>query len=117
MNEEQIRQIVREEFDEFLASDRYVFHKLVQFLDGRNIQVGTTTGTKIGTAVSQRLSVYGVTPIIQRSGSAQAAVVTTGATTTTPWGYATEAQANAIITLVNELRQALVSFGVIKGSS
>lgn len=34
-------------------------------LDGRNIQTGRTTGTKIGTATDQLLGFYGVTPVNQ----------------------------------------------------
>jgi len=43
-------------------------------------------------------------------------VSTTASTTTSPAGYATTTQANAIVTLVNEMRAALVAVGLIKGS-
>ena len=62
-NQEDIRQIIREEMSMFLASDRYIFQKLIQLLDGRNIQLGKTTGTKIGTAIDQLLGFYGTTPV------------------------------------------------------
>lgn len=45
-------------------------------------------------------------------GAASAAVATTAATNTTPYGY-TQAQANAIIALVNDLRQVLVNAGLV----
>ena len=35
--------------------------------EGENIIAGTTTGTKIGTAASQKLGFYGATPVIQRA--------------------------------------------------
>lgn len=38
------------------------------------------------------------------------------ATDSTPFGFS-EAQANAIVTLVNELRAALVAVGLIKGEA
>ena len=73
---------------------------------------------------------YGASPITQPSGSAQAAVavstVTTAAitTTTNAYGYATTTQANDIansvancVTLVNALRSAMVTLGLIKGSA
>jgi UDP-N-acetyl-D-mannosaminuronic acid transferase (WecB/TagA/CpsF family) len=88
----------------------------VQVGDGSDIALGTTTGTKIGTSASQKLGFYGATPIAQRAGAAQAAVATTPATNSTPYGYA-EAQANAIVALVNELRAALVAVGLIKGAA
>lgn len=81
------------------------------------ISVGGTNGLKIGSAITSKLSTYGVTPVTQRAGAAQAAVAVTGATNVTPFGYTTAAQADAIVTLVNELRAALVAFGIIKGSA
>lgn len=85
--------------------------------DANNVILGSTTGNSWGSATSQKTSVYGVTPIVQRVGAAQAAVATTAATNVGPFGYTTAAQADAIVTLVNELRAAMVAFGIIKGSA
>jgi len=85
--------------------------------EGNNIIAGTTTGTKIGTATTQKLGFYNATPIVQRAGAAQAAVATTASTQTTPWGYSTQAQADGIVTLVNEIRAALVALGLMKGAA
>ncbi len=85
--------------------------------DAKNIILGTGTGTKIGTATGQKLAFHNSTPVIQRANSAQTAVVTTAATQTTPYGFATQAQADAIVALVNELRAAFVEKGLIKGSA
>lgn len=82
-----------------------------------DIVLGTSTGTKIGTATAQKLAFHNSTPVIQRVGAAQAAVVTTAATNVTPFGYATAAQADAIVALVNELRAAVVEKGLIKGAA
>ena len=117
MNPDQVRQIIHEELESLLKSDRYTIARLMQFLDGRNIQLGTSVGTKFGTGTTELLAFYNSTPVVQRTGSAQNAVSTTGATQTTPFGYTTAAQANDIVTLVNELRAALVALGLIKGSS
>ncbi len=73
-------------------------------------------GTVLGQSASDLIAFYGADPVAQRSGSAQAAVATTAATSTSPFGY-TSSQANAIIALVNELRAALVAVGIIKGSA
>lgn len=43
-------------------------------LDGANIALGTGAGTKLGTAANQKLGLFGVTPIVQPSGSDQQAV-------------------------------------------
>lgn len=117
MTPEEVRTIIREEFSHLIQQDKFTFEKLVQFLDGRNIQTGITTGTKIATATTQKIGFYNTSPIAQRSGSAQAAVATTASTQTTPYGYSTSAQADAIITLLNELRAWAVAQGFIKGSA
>lgn len=51
--------------DALEKSDRYVLSKLLQFLDGRNIQTGRSTGTTIATSPDQKLSVFGATPVVQ----------------------------------------------------
>lgn len=84
----------------------------VEYLDK-----GNDDGTCLGQSATEKISFYGATPIVQRSGAAQAAVATTAATTTTPFGYTTAAQADAIVTLVNECRAALIAAGLIKGSA
>lgn len=73
-------------------------------------------GVEVGQSASDLVAFYGVTPIVQRAGSAQAAVTTTASTSTTPFGY-TQAQADAIVALVNEMRAALVALGLIKGAA
>lgn len=47
-------------------------------------------------------------PAVPVSGS----IAATGATSTTPFGYTTAAQANAIVTLLNQIRAALVANGI-----
>lgn len=84
--------------------------------DPYDLVLGTTTGSKIGTATTQKFAFHNSTPVVQRSGAAQAAVVTTASTNVTPFGY-TQAQADAIVALVNELRAAIVEKGLIKGSA
>jgi hypothetical protein len=73
-------------------------------------------GMSFGYDTTEKISLYGVTPIAQRSGAAQTAVSTTASTSTTPYGYATSTQATAVVTLVNELRAACVAVGIIAGA-
>ena len=65
MDRDEVIKIIDEKFDSLIKSDRYVFEKHLQYLDGRNIQLGRTTGTKIGTATDQKLAFYGITPVDQ----------------------------------------------------
>lgn len=89
----------------------------ITFADNVNLAFNSTTGTKIGLFTNDKMAFHGSTPVIQRVGAAQAAVATTGATNVTPYGFTTAAQADAIVTLVNELRAALVEKGLIKGAA
>jgi hypothetical protein len=66
-------------------------------------------GMSFGSATTEKLSFYGVTPVTQQSsGSAvgttnASAVSVTASTTTTPYGYATSTQADAIPVAINLL--------------
>jgi uncharacterized protein YkwD len=81
------------------------------------VTTGASDGTHIGQATTEKIALHGATPVVQRSGSAQAAVATTGSTNSSPYGYTTAAQADGIVTLVNEIRAALVEKGIIKGAA
>lgn len=85
-------------------------------------------GSSFGLDTTEKISFYGVTTVVQPTGSGQAAVatttLTTASTTSSPAGYATTTQANDVATvaaacrtLVNQLRSDLVTLGLIKGSS
>jgi len=73
-------------------------------------------GTQVGASALDLVGFYGATPVVQPTSANEAAVTTTAATTTSPWGFSTSTQANAIVTLVNQLRADLVSLGLIKGA-
>jgi len=45
---------------------------LLHLADAGNITVGTTTGTKIGTATTQKLGFYNATPVVQPTAVADA---------------------------------------------
>lgn len=48
---------------------------LVKLYDGGNIQTGTATGTKIGTATTQKLAFWNATPIVQPTTSVASATI------------------------------------------
>ena len=66
---------------QLMRSDRYSFEKLLQVHDGRNIQLGIATGTKIGTATTQKLSFYNATPVVRQASVTDADGTLAGATT------------------------------------
>lgn len=104
------------------------------------LDTGNPDGTTFGQASTTKLSFYGAAPIDQPASASQAAVTTTvGAALATTaattgaaiHGYTTNTQADGIVTRVNSLRvdvlahnvlltairAALVSQGLLKGSS
>ena len=64
-DEDKVRQLIQEQLSQLFASDRYIFHKNIQIMDGRNIQLGLTTGTKIGTSTLQKIGFFNATPVSQ----------------------------------------------------
>jgi hypothetical protein len=93
------------------------FGQGIAIADTKGISFSLSTGSVIGLTTGQKFAFHAATPVAQRAGAAQAAVVTTSATQSSPWGFATQAQADALVTLVNELRAAVVEKGLIKGSA
>jgi N-acetyl-anhydromuramyl-L-alanine amidase AmpD len=75
----------------------------------------TPDGTVFGNNKADKIAFHGAAPVGQRSGVAQFSVITTAPTSASPYGYS-QAQATAIITLLNEIRAALVEKGIIQGS-
>ena len=104
MDEQQVRKLIREELSGLFASDRYVFQKLIQILDGRNIQLGRTNGTKIGTAIDQLLGFYGKTPVNQPDTVADAA---------TQGGTYSQTNVQSITDAVNAVIARLKELGLI----
>ncbi|MBT3070943.1 hypothetical protein KKP04_08690 [Rhodomicrobium sp. Az07] len=81
----------------------------------RHLSDGNPDGTVLGQSASDLISFYNATPSPQRFGSAQAAVPDSAPTNVEPYGF-TEAQAQAIVTLLNEIRATLVGLGLMKGA-
>lgn len=87
---------------QLVASDRYTIQKSTQISDGRNIQVGKGTGTKIGTSALEKLAFHGATPIVQTT----FIVAPIG-------GATTDGVARGII---NNIRQLLIDNGLMAAS-
>ena len=54
---------------------------LLTFADAKNVVFNATTGTKLGTATTQKLGFWNATPIVQPSGTGETAGFTAGAGT------------------------------------
>lgn len=87
-------------------------------VETRSLVTQVGDGNPDGTSLSPaggKASVYGETPVAQQATTLGADLATTVAisTTTTKWGFATSTQANDLVTMVNDLRTALVNFGIL----
>jgi hypothetical protein len=81
---------------------------------GVDISTNTTTGTRIGTAVGQRLGFWAATPIVQPAGADQVALNAYGAGAN---GLDSGANMAALHALVVAMRLALVNAGIMKGAA
>jgi len=82
----------------FVKIDKFVIPKDVKMNNGRNFVFSGETGTKFGTDVTQKMSFYGVSPVIQQS------------TITSPTGGATvDSQSRSSI---NEIKSFLTTIGL-----
>lgn len=106
------------------ASSNFVDHLTIA--EAKNIIVGTTTGTKIGTSTSQKLGFFNKTPVVQPVGANQAALTdSTGGTAAFSLVDVTGSHSQSILNanfaslarLVNQLRSDLVTLGLIKGAA
>ena len=80
----------------------------------RQLSDGNPDGAVLGQSANDLIAFYNAAPVPQRSGAVQAAVPTTAPTNASPYGFS-QAQATAIITLLNEIRATLVGLGLMKG--
>ena len=88
---------------QLIFSDRYIFHKTIAILNGRNIQLSKDVGTKIGTETTQKLGLYNTTPTAQQSHIAD------------PAGQATDLDVEAR-TAINSILVALETLGITASS-
>jgi hypothetical protein len=94
----------------------------VTLSDQANIAFNTSTGTKIGTATTQKLAFFNKTPIVQPSGASQAAVSSQSLSDTAQATYTqadmtkVQTELNDVTALLNEMRTVLVNLGLMKGS-
>jgi hypothetical protein len=91
-----------------------------------DLKILNSSGTKIGTTASEKLALWGNTPIVQPSGANQSALTnSTGGTYDGTLADVTATHNQAILnsnftdlfTLLNEIRTVLVNTGIMKGSA
>lgn len=84
-------------------SDRKVLRKTLELEDGKNISTGTSIGSSFGKSASQKISVYGKTPIVQQQFPNAPS---------TPSGTYVQSEAQSTVNAVNALITILRNFGI-----
>ena len=110
MTPQEVRQIVKEELEALIKSDRYTFHKRIQMLDKVDIETSPETGSKFPAASSQKWGAWGNTPVTQRAAIADGF---TGGTGTAGGGFVNATERDATIDSLNDVIQALRDVGII----
>lgn len=83
---------------------------------GQQLSRGSDDGVCVGQSITDKIGFYGLaTPIVQPSGTSQAAYTKTTTTTTTTTALTVDITALAV--LVNKMRTDLIALGLIKGSA
>jgi len=83
------------------------------FADAKNIIVNATTGTQIATAASQKLGVYGVTPVIQPAGTGETVGFVAGAGTAVLDDSTFTGNVGSTAYNLNDTIKALKQFGLM----
>jgi hypothetical protein len=73
---------------------------------------GAPDGTSLGSSSSEKISFYGVTPVVQPASAVQASV--SGFTSAS---FATSAGFAAMIAMIENMRASLVALGLLKGGA
>lgn len=81
-----------------------------------SVTYNSPDGARVGNTSTELIAFFGAIPVAQPSSGSQAAVSTAAATTGSAIYGFTSAQANGIVTLLNQIRSDLVTLGLLKGS-
>ena len=63
--EQQIKKMIEDKVSILFKNEKYVFNRPVQFMDGGKIQAGNTNGLRIGTEATQKIALFGSTPVVK----------------------------------------------------
>jgi len=80
-----------------------------------SIDIGLGSPQTVGTSATSLIAFYGVTPIVQPTNAAQAALTLTTATSG-GFGFSTATAFNAATAQLENIRASLVLLGLLKGS-
>ena len=74
-------------------------------------------GALVGADATKKVGFWGTTPVVQRSGAVQAALTLTTVIISAGVGFQTTAGMSACLALIEEMRAAMVQYGLLKGGA
>jgi hypothetical protein len=84
--------------------------------DYEQVTYGSADGAQFGGSATDKIGFFGTTPVVQRSGSTQAALtITTG--TASGFSFTTTTAFSNFVAQVEEIRATLAALGLFKGAS
>jgi hypothetical protein len=80
---------------------------------GKQLSDGNPDGTGLGQSSTDKISVYGVDPVVQATAPTAVSASSVVQVSAGGFGFETSTQGNALVTAVNSMRTALVNFGIM----
>jgi hypothetical protein len=105
--QQEIEKMITERISSLFKNEQYVFSKPIQVLDGRNIQFGTTNGTKFGNVITIKqdsLGFYDATAVVKQNLIAD------------PSGAGTAGVDTPARDAINSILDLLIAYGLMKSS-
>ena len=95
------------------SGEKVVFGKDLDISGDHDLIIGTSTGTKIGTAATQKIGFFNATPVVQQSGTGEGTGFTAGSGTTTRDDSTFTGNVGSTAYRINDIVKALKNQGLL----
>ena len=95
------------------SGEKIVFGKDLDVSGDHDFIIGTSTGTKIGTATSQKIGFFNATPVVQQSGTGETSGFTAGTGTTTRADSTFTGTVGSTAYTISDIVKALKNLGLL----
>jgi hypothetical protein len=95
------------------SGEKVVFGKDLDISGDHDLIIGTGTGTKIGTAATQKIGFFNATPVVQQNGTNEGTGFTAGSGTTTRDDSTFTGNVGSTAYRINDIVKALKNLGIL----
>ena len=95
------------------SGEKVVFGKDLDISGDHDLIIGTSTGTKIGTAATQKIGFFNATPVVQQSGTGETTGFTGGSGTTARDDSTFTGNVGSTAYRINDIVKALKNLGIL----